>query len=162
MKRTAWIAAVLVALIAGHFDPAGWVLFQLGERRLAETKARSLENPSPFETMSKDRWIAESDHAYAIRDCAQLAPTHALVVPKERYATFLETPEPVLADMMGLVKKVARREGVAKSGFRVTMNTNPEAWQTVYHTHMHVLGGEQLDIPIYRYAWVQLSGQCPS
>lgn len=45
---------------------------------------------------------------------------------------------------------------------RALEKMTPDAWQTVYHNHMHVLGGEQLDVPVYRYPWARLSGRCPS
>jgi len=160
MRSTAWIALVGMAFVAGHLDPAGRLLAALGSSYPEEAKAASREGPSAFEAIPREEWLAESERAFAVRDCASLAPTHVLVVPKERFPSLLETPEDVLAEMLGLAKRVARQEGVAESGFRLVINTHPDAWQTVYHTHVHVLGGERLDVPIYDYAWALATGRC--
>ena len=62
--------------------------------------------------------------------------------------------------MLELVKKSARESGIAETGFRVVINTNPHGTQAVYHTHIHVVGGEQLPWPILRHAWRSVFNTC--
>jgi histidine triad (HIT) family protein len=57
----------------------------------------------------------------------------------------LQAPDDLLGEMLGLVKKVAEKEGIAKEGFRIVINTNPRGG--VYHIHIHVLGGRQMGWP---------------
>lgn len=160
MRKAGWITLVAIAFVAGHLDPAGRLLMELGERRLAAPGTASADAPSPFQALPRSEWIGESERAFAIRDCARLAPTHVLVVPKERFPTILDAPEPLLGEMLALARRMARQEGVAESGFRIVINTKPDAWQTVAHAHLHVLGGERLDVPVYDYAWASLTGRC--
>lgn len=95
--------------------------------------------------------VIESDYVYeddlvaAFRDMNPLAPTHVLVVPKEHYETIVDgVPAQTLAAMVHAVEEVAKSEGVAETGFRVTTNTGADAGQVVQHLHLHVLGGKRL------------------
>lgn len=95
--------------------------------------------------------VIESDYVYeddlvaAFRDMNPLAPTHVLVVPKEHYETIVDgVPAQTLAAMAHAVEEVAKSEGVAEAGFRVTTNTGADAGQVVQHLHLHVLGGKRL------------------
>ena len=156
MKRA--LAFFVAGLVVGELDPIGWLAWQVLERRLPDVKQRSLAAPSPFEEMPRSRWLAESEHAYVVEDrYAPTAPVHLLVVPKRRYASILETPPEVLGEMLELARAAARQKGIAESGSRVTINTNPHASQTVYHLHMHVKGGQQLREPLLPYLWGRLT-----
>jgi histidine triad (HIT) family protein len=161
MKLVRLLLLFLLGVFVGQLDPLGWAVARLAVPRLVAIKEASLAAPSPFEKVARERFIAESANAIAFPDCAPLARVHALVVPKQRYPTLLETPAPVLAEMFELVKEVARRQGIAESGFRVMINTNPDANQTVYHTHMHVMGGEPLGFPVLATIASRISGSCP-
>jgi histidine triad (HIT) family protein len=120
-------------------------------------KQQSLAAPSPFEAMPPSTWLAESEDAYAIKEqYAPTAPVHLLVVPKQRYASILEPPPEVLGQMLDLARHAAHQQGIAESGFRVTINTNPHGPQTVYHLHVHVQGGRQLREPLWPYLWARL------
>ncbi|MBR3159910.1 MAG: HIT domain-containing protein [Atopobiaceae bacterium] len=95
--------------------------------------------------------VIESDYVYeddlvaAFRDMNPLAPTHVLVMPKEHYETIVDgVPAQTLAAMVHAVEEVAKSEGVAETGFRVTTNTGADAGQVVQHLHLHVLGGKRL------------------
>lgn len=101
----------------------------------------------PFASIPRDRWIAESAHAFAIRDRNPQAPVHALVISKEAFPTVLAAPASVLGEMLELAKVVAKQEGLATRGFRLVINTLPEGGQSVYHVHIHVLGGRQMQWP---------------
>ena len=101
--------------------------------------------PSPFESISRAQWITESRNAYVIRDVAPKAPVHLLVIPKKRIPTLLQASPQLLGEMLDLAKTVAVREGIADSGFRTIINTHPDSRQSVYHLHIHVLGGRRMD-----------------
>lgn len=75
------------------------------------------------------------------------APVHFLVIPKEHIASAREAGarhEPVLGRMVTTAARLAEEMGIGESGFRLVMNTGPDAKQTVFHMHMHCLGGRAL------------------
>lgn len=90
--------------------------------------------------------VAESERSVAFRDINPAAPVHVLVVPRRHEpnvgALAQEAPED-LVDVFRLVTDVAEREGIA-SDHRIVANTGPGAGQTVFHAHVHVLGGREL------------------
>jgi histidine triad (HIT) family protein len=94
--------------------------------------------------------VAESDRAIAFRDLTPQAPAHVLVIPREHYANVAEVAaagDGELADLFRLAARVAELEGVADSGYRMVANTNADAHQTVFHAHVHVLGGRPMGWP---------------
>ena len=101
--------------------------------------------PSPFESIPRTQWIAESRNAYVIRDINPKAPIHLLVIPKKRVPTLLQASPELLGEMFDLAKKAAVQEGIADSGFRTIINTHPDSRQSVYQLHIHVLGGRKMD-----------------
>jgi histidine triad (HIT) family protein len=101
----------------------------------------------PFASIPKERWIAESPNAFAIRDRNPQAPIHVLVISKAAIPTVLDAPAGLLGEMLELAKVVATQEGIATTGFRLVINTQREGGQTVYHLHVHVLGGRQMRWP---------------
>jgi histidine triad (HIT) family protein len=92
-------------------------------------------------------FVAESEAAVAFRDIHPQAPTHVLIVPR-RHVASLDDLGPddgvLLAELLALATRVARQEGIVESGYRVLTNTGPDAGQTVFHLHFHVLGGRRL------------------
>ena len=94
--------------------------------------------------------VYEDDEVLAFRDINPQAPTHVLVIPKVHIAT-LNDLEPEHAPLMGKLflaaRKVAEQEGVAERGYRTLINCNAEAGQTVFHIHLHVLGGRPMGWP---------------
>ena len=92
--------------------------------------------------------VAQSTRCLAFRDIGPQAPTHVLVIPRENVASLNELSDPtLLADMMALVAQVVRDDGIAEQGYRVVINTNAHGGQTVFHLHIHVLGGRHLHWP---------------
>jgi histidine triad (HIT) family protein len=92
--------------------------------------------------------VAESDKCLAFRDIGPKAPTHILVIPKEHVASINDLADTsVMADMTAMAKEIAAKEGIAESGFRLVVNTGAGGGQTVFHLHMHVLGGRQMKWP---------------
>jgi histidine triad (HIT) family protein len=91
--------------------------------------------------------VAETDRTFAFRDINPQAPTHVLVMPRQhhRNAAHLYAADPgLLADTIEAGVKVAEQEGVAETGYRLLFNTGEHAGQTVFHVHLHVLGGKPL------------------
>lgn len=94
--------------------------------------------------------VYEDDEIFAFRDIHPQAPTHILIVPKAVIATIndLDDEQAGLVGRMVLVaKQIAREEGIAQSGYRLVMNCNEDGGQTVFHIHLHVLGGRSMHWP---------------
>lgn len=92
--------------------------------------------------------VQEGERTLAFRDIAPVAPTHVLVVPKDHHrdAAGLAARDPeLLAELVTAAAAVAEAEGV--EGYRMVFNTGAAAGQTVFHVHLHVLGGRSLQWP---------------
>lgn len=94
--------------------------------------------------------VYDDAHIYAFRDLNPGAPTHALIVPK-RHTRDIAAPEAedgeLLAALLHAANEIARREGVAESGYRLVWNVGPDAGQSVFHLHLHLLGGRTFGWP---------------
>src|SRR5262245_58520544 len=94
--------------------------------------------------------VYEDDHVLAFNDIKPQAPTHVLVIPK-RHIESLNDLKPGDDQMVGeLVRRaaaIARERGIESSGFRTVFNTNRDAGQTVFHIHLHLLGGRPMAWP---------------
>jgi histidine triad (HIT) family protein len=93
--------------------------------------------------------VHQTDTTVAFRDIAPQAPTHVLVIPRHhhRNAVALGAAEPdVLVDLFAAAGQVAEQEGLG-TGYRLVLNTGPDANQTVDHAHLHVLGGRSMGWP---------------
>jgi histidine triad (HIT) family protein len=92
--------------------------------------------------------VFEDDHVVAFRDINPQAPTHVVIVPREHVASLNDAGDAALIGRLSLAAaKIARTEGVAESGYRTVVNTNRDAGQTVFHIHLHLLGGRRLTWP---------------
>ena len=94
--------------------------------------------------------VFENDSAVAFRDINPQAPTHVLIIPKRHIATINDIEAEHSAEIGQLflaAAAIARNEGIAEDGYRVTMNCNAAAGQTVFHLHLHLLGGRQMNWP---------------
>lgn len=94
------------------------------------------------------RRVYEDDRAVAFHDASPQAPTHLLVIPREpidRLSSAADADESLLGHLLLVARRVAREAGLRD--FRVVVNDGPEAGQTVYHLHLHVLGGRPMAWP---------------
>jgi len=94
--------------------------------------------------------VYDDDEILAFRDLNPQAPTHVLVIPKRHISTLndLEAADAALTGRLMLVaKKVAEQDGIAERGYRTVMNCNAEAGQSVFHIHLHLLGGRRMGWP---------------
>lgn len=86
--------------------------------------------------------VYETGSLLVIKDINPQSPTHLLIIPKQHYSTLNDCEDgELLGQMLLAAREVAREAGVAEGGFRTVINTNDEGGQTVFHLHMHVLGG---------------------
>jgi len=95
------------------------------------------------------RILFEDPLLLAFHDINPVAPTHVLVIPKQ-HLTSLSEAQPEHADLLGkllLAAHAASLTGIAQTGYRVVANTGPDAGQSVFHIHIHVLGGRQMAWP---------------
>jgi histidine triad (HIT) family protein len=94
--------------------------------------------------------VYEDDQVLAFRDLNPQAPTHVLVIPKRHIGT-LNDLAPQDAELVGRLFLAARRvaeiDGIAERGYRTLINCNAEAGQSVFHVHLHVLGGRPMHWP---------------
>ena len=94
--------------------------------------------------------VVESEGAVAFRDINPKAPTHVLIIPKRHIATIndlADGDEDTVGELFSVAARIAADEGVADEGYRVVMNCNAAAGQTVFHIHLHLLGGRKLTWP---------------
>ncbi|MEE4217223.1 MAG: histidine triad nucleotide-binding protein [Xanthomonadales bacterium] len=92
--------------------------------------------------------VYETEDLLAFRDIAPKAPTHILIVPKEhiRTANDLEPQHAELVGKMFLVAaELADQEGIAEDGYRLVMNCNRSGGQVIFHIHLHLIGGRQME-----------------
>jgi histidine triad (HIT) family protein len=94
--------------------------------------------------------VHETDEVVAFRDINPQAPTHALIIPKRHIASINDLQDgdtDIVGRLFLAAKEIARNEGFAEPGYRVVMNCNAAAGQTVFHIHLHLLGGRDLAWP---------------
>ena len=88
--------------------------------------------------------VHEDEISLAFRDINPQAPVHVLIIPKQRIATINDiqvTDREVVGHLYLVAAKLAQQFGIAESGYRVVMNCNADGGQSVYHIHLHLLGG---------------------
>lgn len=94
--------------------------------------------------------VLESDKLLAFRDINPQAPTHVLVIPRRHIATINDLDEAdreMIGDLYLAAKQIAAAEGIADDGYRVVMNCNAGAGQSVFHIHLHLIGGRIMAWP---------------
>ena len=94
--------------------------------------------------------IFETDTTIAFRDINPQAPTHVLVIPRRHIATINDLQdgdESTVGDLFTVAARIAAEEGIAEDGYRVVMNCNEGAGQTVFHIHLHLVGGRRMGWP---------------
>jgi len=94
--------------------------------------------------------VFQNEHVVAFRDITPRAPTHVLIVPRRHIATLNDlTPEDdaLVGEVVRAAAAVAKEQGLADRGYRTVFNCNAEAGQTVFHIHLHLLGGRPMGWP---------------
>ena len=94
--------------------------------------------------------VFKNDSVVAFRDINPQAPTHILVIPRKHIATINDIGQDdssLVGELYLVAAELARKEGFADEGYRVVMNCNEGAGQTVFHIHLHLLGGRRFSWP---------------
>ena len=94
--------------------------------------------------------VFENERIVAFDDINPQAPTHIQIIPRKHIATALEVAaedRELIGEIIQTAAALARERGVADDGFRLVVNTNPAAGQSVYHLHVHLIGGRSLGWP---------------
>jgi histidine triad (HIT) family protein len=91
--------------------------------------------------------VYEDDEVFAIRDISPRAPVHIMVIPREHIpsaAALTEAQTALLSHLVLTANEVAKSQNIAESGYRLALNIGDDAGQTIYHLHLHLLGGREL------------------
>jgi histidine triad (HIT) family protein len=94
--------------------------------------------------------IFENDDLLAFRDISPVAPTHILVIPKKPIRSVAQASESdatLLGKLMLAAAEIARRDGLDQAGYRIVTNIGDNGGQTVFHLHLHLLGGRKMEWP---------------
>ncbi|MDE3172687.1 MAG: histidine triad nucleotide-binding protein [Gemmatimonadota bacterium] len=92
--------------------------------------------------------VAEDERLMAFRDVHPQAPTHILIIPKAHVDSLNDVGEfDLVGRMTRMAVAIAEQEGIARRGYRTVINTNADGGQTVFHLHLHLLGGRSLGWP---------------
>ena len=94
--------------------------------------------------------VHTDDRSLAFRDINPQAPTHIMVIPREHIESLDEASardEATLGHLLRVAARVANKEGLSESGYRTVINTGAGAGQSVFHLHVHLLGGRQMNWP---------------
>ena len=94
--------------------------------------------------------VYQDEHVTAFTDINPQAPTHILIIPNKHVASLNEATgedRALLGQLMLTAAKIARDQGVSDQGYRLVTNTGPQAGQTVFHIHLHLLAGRNMTWP---------------
>jgi len=94
--------------------------------------------------------VYEDERVLAFNDINPQAPTHVLIVPKRHVASLSDLTEDddrMVGELVRRAAAIARDRGIATGGYRTVFNTNRDAGQTVFHIHLHLIGGRRLQWP---------------
>ena len=92
--------------------------------------------------------VKRGDGLLAFKDINPQAPTHLLVIPTAHVASLNDASDAALVGrMVGFARDLARESGLAERGYRIVLNTNADGGQTVFHLHLHLLGGRAMRWP---------------
>jgi len=95
--------------------------------------------------------VYQDEQATAFRDSHPVAPTHILIVPNKHIESVgaLEVEdEQLIGHLFSVARKLAEEEGISKSGYRLITNTGVNGGQTVFHFHLHLIGGQRMKYPM--------------
>jgi histidine triad (HIT) family protein len=94
--------------------------------------------------------VHQDDRCVVVRDVNPQAPTHLLVIPREHLESLDDAARPdeaMLGHLLRMAARLANEQGLSESGYRTVINTGAGAGQSVFHLHVHVLGGRPMNWP---------------
>ncbi|EOY08712.1 hypothetical protein QUC31_010776 [Theobroma cacao] len=142
-------------VLSSHFTDLHSESSLMASEKEAALAAVPSDSPTIFDKIINkeipSKVVYEDDKVLAFRDIAPQAPTHILIIPKSKDGlTGLSKAEErhceILGHLLYIAKLVAKQEGL-EDGFRIVINDGPQGCQSVYHIHVHLLGGRQMNWP---------------
>jgi histidine triad (HIT) family protein len=106
---------------------------------------RIIAGKSPSQMLYQDEQVS------AFRDIHPAAPTHILIAPNRHIASVNDLTaedEPLMGHLFTVARQLARQEGIDQSGYRLIVNTGVHGGQTIFHLHMHLIGGQRMRFPM--------------
>ena len=100
---------------------------------------------------AKANIIYQDEQVTAFRDVNPVAPTHILIVPNrhiDSVGTMETADEQVVGRIFSVARRLAEQEGISTGGYRMITNTGPHGGQTVFHLHVHLIGGQRMRYPM--------------
>ena len=100
---------------------------------------------------AKAEIVYRDEQVTAFRDAHPVAPTHILIVPNrhiESVGTMEAEDEPLVGHLFTVARKLAEEEGISEGGYRLITNTGANGGQTVFHLHVHLIGGQRMRYPM--------------
>jgi len=94
--------------------------------------------------------VYQNERVVAFRDISPKAPVHILIIPRKHVISVLDieaSDHALIGEIFQVAGLLAREQGIADSGFRVVVNSGPDAGQSVFHLHYHLIGGRQMAWP---------------
>ena len=95
--------------------------------------------------------VFSDERSTAFHDIHPVAPTHVLIVPNKHITSINEmelADEGLIGHLFTVARQVALKEGIDESGYRLIINTGPDACQTIFHVHLHLIGGHPVRYPM--------------
>ena len=95
--------------------------------------------------------VYQDEQVTAFRDTHPVAPTHILIVPNkhiESVGALQAEDEQLMGHLFTVARKLAEEQGIAKGGYRLITNTGPNGGQTIFHLHVHMIGGQRMRYPM--------------
>jgi len=89
-----------------------------------------------------NKTVLEDENFLCFHDINPTRKIHVLIIPKEHYESFQETPSSIMGDLTSFAQKCAVELGIDKSGYRLITNIGDDGGQEVHHLHFHMIGGE--------------------
>jgi histidine triad (HIT) family protein len=99
----------------------------------------------------KSTVVYQDEHVTAFQDIHPVAPVHILIVPNRHIESIndvLPEDEPLLGHLLITARHLAEKEGISKTGYRLILNTGPHGGQTIFHLHLHLIGGQRMRYPM--------------
>ena len=94
--------------------------------------------------------VYEDEHVVAFNDINPQGPTHVLIVPRRHIASLndlTDEDDQLVGELVRRAAAIAKKRGIANGGYRIVLNTNRDAGQTVFHIHLHLIGGRPMNWP---------------
>ena len=95
--------------------------------------------------------LFQDDQVTGFRDVHPVAPTHILIVPNKHIESLndlMDDDKTLIGHMFVIARQIAVQEGIYEGGYRIIVNTGPDGGQTVFHLHLHLIGGQRMRHPM--------------